>query len=211
MPSPRARSYSSPPLTTVAIASLCCLLAAALTFAAAPARRPAAPPQTSVAPARPFVNANPWNNKVVLQAFWWDCENARYPNDWYTYLAKLAPRLKAMGFDAIYLPPPSKGNSGTGGMGYDLFDHYDIGGKNQKGSVGTRFGTQDSLLRLVAVAHANGLDVHHDIVLNHVFGGEADPNLPAGWPGDKHKRFRYAAFGGPGAGPLAQGVARLPP
>ena len=36
---------------------------------------------------------NPWNGKVVLQAFWWDARNDRYPQNWYTYLAKLAPRL----------------------------------------------------------------------------------------------------------------------
>jgi alpha-amylase len=140
--------------------------------------------------------AEPERGKVVFQAFWWDCENQRYPGDWYTYLAKLVPRLKALGVDAIYLPPPSKGNSGTGGMGYDLFDHYDLGNKRQKGSVGTRFGDQDALLRLIAVAHANGLDVHLDIVLNHVVGGRSIRTRAA----TGTKRFRYVGFGGAGAG-----------
>ena len=45
--------------------------------------------------------SNPWNGKVVLEAFWWNCWNGNYPHDWYTYLAKLAPRLAAMGFDGI--------------------------------------------------------------------------------------------------------------
>jgi alpha-amylase len=136
--------------------------------------------------------ANPWNGKVVLQAFWWDVRNDAYPHGWYTYLAKLAPRLRRLGFDGIWIPPPSKGNSGGFSMGYDVFDHYDLGEKDQKGSVATRFGNQDELLRLVAVAHANGLEVYPDIVLNHTIGGREDPDAP----GDKFKRFRYRGFGG---------------
>jgi len=54
------------------------------------------------------IKANPWNGKVVLQCFWWDCKNQRYQTSpdgtggWYTYLAKLAPRLRDMGFDGIW-------------------------------------------------------------------------------------------------------------
>jgi alpha-amylase len=140
--------------------------------------------------------SNPWNGKAVLQAFWWDCWNDRYPQDWYTYLAKLSPRLRRMGFDAIWIPPPTKGNAGINSMGYDIFDHYDLGEKDQKGTVATRFGNKDSLLRLVAVAHANGLEVYPDIVLNHVIGGEKDPAAA----GDPFKQFRYRSFSQPSGG-----------
>lgn len=142
----------------------------------------------SLFPANTF--SNPWNGKVVMQAFWWDCWNEKYPRDWYTFLAKLSPRLRELGVDGIWIPSPAKGNAGINSMGYDLYDHYDLGDKDQKGSVATRFGDKDSLLRLVAVAHANGLEVYPDIVLNHVIGGEADPAAP----GDKFKRFRYPGF-----------------
>lgn len=134
--------------------------------------------------------SNPWNGKVVFQAFWWDCWNEKYPQDWYTYLAKLSPRLRELGFDGIWIPSPAKGNAGISSMGYDLFDHYDLGDKNQKGTVATRFGNKDSLLRLIAVAHANGLEVYPDIVLNHVIGGEADPAAPD----DQFKQFRYQGY-----------------
>lgn len=140
--------------------------------------------------------ANPWNGKVVFQAFWWDCWNERYPGDWYTYLAKLMPRLRAMGFDGLWIPSPIKGDAGSFSMGYDPFDHYDLGEKDQKGTVATRFGTKDSLLRLVAVAHANGLEIYPEIILNHVKGGMEDPRAP----GDRFKKFRYVGFGGPAAG-----------
>jgi hypothetical protein len=123
--------------------------------------------------------SNPWNGKVILEAFWWDCWNASYPNDWYSYLAKLAPRLKNLGLDGIWIPPPCKGSSpAENNMGYFPFDYYDLGQKDQQGSVNTRFGTLDSLLRLVAIAHANGLEVYPDIVLDHCDGGSMDNSSP---------------------------------
>jgi len=150
----------------------------------------------------PSVLANPWNGKVVLEGFWWNCENTNYQTDadgtggWYTYLAKLAPRLRDMGFDGVWVPPPAKAASGRAGMGYDLYDHYDLGNKFQKGTTGTRFGDQDAFLRMIAVAHANGLEVYPDIVLNHMSGGNEDPNAP----GNKFKTFQYAGCGGPQIG-----------
>jgi alpha-amylase len=160
--------------------------------------------------------ANPWNGKVILQAFWWDCKNEQYQTNpdgtggWYTYLAKLAPRLRDMGFDGIWVPPPCKAASGSGGMGYDLFDHYDLGQKSQKNTTGTRFGNLDEFLRLVAVAHAAGLEIYPDIVLNHMIGGEFDPTAPdllkdpehPGWGKvSRDKKFHYAGFGVDGRWP----------
>jgi hypothetical protein len=66
--------------------------------------------------------------------------------------------------------------------------------------VATRFGSQGSLLRLVAVAHANELEVYPDIVLNHVIGGKEDPQAPD----DKFKKFRYVSFSGPHSGRWAK-------
>ena len=104
--------------------------------------------------------ANPWNGKVVLEAFWWNCWNSNYPHAWYTYLAKLAHRIAALGFDGIWTMPPCKYTSAVNNMGYTPYDYYDLGQKNQTGAVSTRFGAMDAFLRLVAVAHANGLEVY---------------------------------------------------
>ena len=53
--------------------------------------------------------------QVVLQGFWWDYSNANYPNGWANYIADLAPRLKAMGIDAVWMPPTIKSpNQGNG-------------------------------------------------------------------------------------------------
>lgn len=145
-------------------------------------------------------SGNPWNGKVVLQGFWWGAESQNYPGDWYTYLAKLSPRLRDMGFDGIWIPSPLKGWQGQNDMGYGVYDHYDLGDKKQKNTVATRFGSKDSLLRFIAVAHANGLEVYPDIVLNHVIGGDLDGNAP----GDKFKKFRYVGYAGPQAGRWAK-------
>ena len=118
--------------------------------------------------------ANPWNAKVVLQGFWWNYWNNNYPNDWATYLADLAPRLRAMGIDAVWIPPTVKNQNATGSVGYAPFDHYDLGDKFQCGSTPTRFGDKDAYLRMVAVLHANGIEVIQDMVWNHLNGAGSE-------------------------------------
>ncbi len=139
----------------------------------------------------PLQAQNPWNGKVVLQGFWWDYHNDNFPNAWADYLTELAPRLREIGIDAVWTPPPSKGIGGTFDVGYGVYDHYDLGDKRQKNTTATRFGNKDQLLRMVAVLHANGLDAIFDIVLNHSIGAQSlDPTAP----GDQWKNFRYASF-----------------
>lgn len=142
---------------------------------------------------------NPWNGKVILQGFWWDYWNNNYPNAWSNYLTELAPRLRDLGIDGVWIPPTIK-NGSTNSNGYSPFDHYDLGDKYQKGSLRTRVGTKDELLRMVAVLHANGIEVIQDIVLNHLdnagsntgAGGE-DP-LANNSDGNKYKNFRYVSY-----------------
>ncbi|MEZ4685524.1 MAG: alpha-amylase family glycosyl hydrolase, partial [Bacteroidia bacterium] len=140
------------------------------------------------------------------QAYWWDYWNNNYQNDWAGYLTELAPRLRAMGVDAVWIPPVYK-NASTSSVGYSPFDHYDLGDKYQKGSVTTRFGDKDALLRMVATMHANGIEVIGDVVLNHVdaagstngSGGQdafALSNYNDGST-NGYKNFRYACYGTP--------------
>jgi alpha-amylase len=105
--------------------------------------------------------------QLVLQGFWWDYWNTDFPNDWANYLTELAPRLKQLGIDAVWIPPSVK-NTGTNSVGYSPFDNYDLGDKYQKNSTNTRIGDKDELLRMVAVMKANGIDVIQDVVLNPV-------------------------------------------
>ena len=111
--------------------------------------------------------------KVVFQAFWWDYWNENFRFGWTNYLTELAPRLKAAGFNAIWIPPAIK-QASPDFVGYMPFDNYDLGDKRQKGNghplndrMRTRIGTKDEVLRMIAVMHANGIEVIHDVVLNH--------------------------------------------
>ena len=149
------------------------------------------------------------HKKVVLQAFWWDYWNDNYPNAYANYLTELAPRLKKYGINAVWVPAFYKNKDATGSMGYSPFDHYDLGDKYQKGSVTTRFGTKDDVLRMIAVMHANGIEVLEDIVLNHVDGagserkgadGGEDPQARD----NKWKNFRYVSY----ATPVGDGSAQ---
>ncbi len=143
--------------------------------------------------------------RVVLQGFWWDYYNANYPFKWADYLAELAPRLKAMGVDAVWIPPTPKNKNATNDVGYSPFDQYDLGDKYQKGATRTRVGTKDEFLRMVAVLHANGIEVVQDVVLNHTDGagtttGAAgqDPETTYSMQSNSgYKTFRYSSFNSP--------------
>lgn len=146
--------------------------------------------------ALPIQAADP-EKKVILQAFWWDYWNSNFENSYANYLTELAPRLRELDINAVWVPPFVK-NTGTNSVGYSPFDFYDLGDKYQKGSVTTRFGTKDDVLRMIAVMHANGIEVIADAVVNHTVGaggenngaGGEDPNA---WD-DKWKNFRYVCY-----------------
>lgn len=140
--------------------------------------------------------------KTLFQGFWWDYHNNNFNNKWANYLTELAPRLRSMGIDAIWIPPSVKNQDfGQKGVGYAPYDHYDLGDKFQKNDAFTRLGTKDELLRMIAVMHANGIEVIQDIVPNHVIGagsdnggGGQDPAAPVISCTDNWKNFRYSCY-----------------
>jgi alpha-amylase len=110
---------------------------------------------------------------------------------WWDHLARDAHAFRRAGFTAVWLPPVWKGASGIQSVGYDPFDDYDLGSKDQRGTVPTRYGTREQLARCVAMLRANGLDVYVDLVEHHRGGGS----------GPEGKTFRYVdAEGRPGGG-----------
>ena len=119
---------------------------------------------------------------VLLQGYFRD---ATVPGkSWWDNLSEKAHELSSAGFTAVWIPPVLKGNSGGFSTGFDPFDDYDIGSKDQKGTLPSHWGKREELQRTVAIMRANGLDVYVDTVLNHRNGD----------PGDR--QFRYTdAFG----------------
>lgn len=162
------------------------------------------------------------NKRVILQAFWWEgvagggigpgYRNDNYPLGWFNYLADLAPRLRASGIDAVWIPPTIKNAVGaaclgedrstnpstcTKGLvpvlpsvafGYAPFDFYDLGDKYQKGSLRTKLGTKDEFLRMLAAMHANGIEVIQDVVFNQLTAA-GSALLESAGPGTTQDRF----------------------
>ncbi|RYZ66150.1 MAG: hypothetical protein EOP09_13125, partial [Proteobacteria bacterium] len=103
---------------------------------------------------------------VILQGFYWDAQS-NWENPWWNRLAGQGPELAAAGFTAIWLPPALKSASGGFSVGYDPFDDYDLGKKDQRGTIPTRWGTKTQLVNAVSKLRANGFDVYLDFVLAH--------------------------------------------
>lgn len=79
--------------------------------------------------------------------------------------------VKSLGFTAIWITPHVK-NAGVDYHGYAAVDFY---------QVDPHFGTQETLKRLVSEAHARGLKVIFDMVVNHTGPGNPLVTEKPGW------------------------------
>lgn len=114
---------------------------------------------------------------VLMEGFYTNVPSGGSNPYWWDTLSGKANEIRLAGFTAIWLPPCLKGNSGGYSTGYDPFDDYDIGSKNQKGTIPTHYGTREQLEKCVATLRANGLDVYLDIVNNHRDGDDGYYNF----------------------------------
>lgn len=116
------------------------------------------------------LSATGLENEVMMQYFHW-----YLPADGtlWTQFESNASDLVAAGITAVWLPPAYKGAAGSSDVGYGVYDLYDLGEFNQKGSVRTKYGTRDQYLSAISTAHSNGLKVYADVVFNHKGGADA--------------------------------------
>ena len=124
-------------------------------------------------------------DKAHVKDFWWD------------HLAAQAKAAAGRRVHRRLAAGSDQGASGTSSFGFDVFDDYDLGSKDQKGAVPTRYGTREQLARCVAILRANGIDVYLDLVENQRMGGDgpggftfrykdADGKVPGGrFPKDR--------------------------
>jgi len=82
------------------------------------------------------------------------------------HLKNDAKNLAALGVSGVWLPPCCKGTS-SNDIGYGVYDLYDLGEFDQKGTVPTKYGDKASLKAAVDALHKAGLYVYADVVLNH--------------------------------------------
>ena len=106
---------------------------------------------------------------TMMQLFHW-----YVPNDgtFWKQIKNEARHLSTLGINAVWLPPAHKGKDGGVSSGYDVYDIYDLGEFDQKGSVRTKFGTKQELKEAIDELHKNGIQVYVDIVLNHMGGAD---------------------------------------
>jgi alpha-amylase len=127
-------------------------------------------------------------NGVMFQFFHYFLRPQDRPVLW-ERLRDEADNLRASGIDALWIPPPQKCDSGTWSVGYDVFDHFDLGAYEQKGTTPTKYGTEDQLHAAINALHGFELvggqlrqrpgvryvAVYVDVVLNQMFGGDTEP------------------------------------
>jgi glycosidase len=90
----------------------------------------------------------------------------QYFNISWRELAEKMPELAEVGYGAMWLPPPTKASGGLS-VGYDLWDPFDIGGKDQRNTISTRYGTESDLQLMVETAHRFGIKIYWDNIMNH--------------------------------------------
>lgn len=95
------------------------------------------------------------------------------------HAAKEAARLAEDGVNMVWLPPAYKGASGKDDVGYGVYDTYDLGEFDQKGSIPTKYGTKEEYLKAVSGLKKAGIEVLGDIVLNHRMGADETERVEA--------------------------------
>lgn len=85
----------------------------------------------------------------------------------WTDLTQKMPEIAEAGYDSLWVPNPAKAESGAYSAGYDLFDPFDLGNLNQRGTIATQWGTGAQLIQMVQTAHRFGIRVYFDNVMNH--------------------------------------------
>jgi len=114
------------------------------------------------------------NNSTIFQFFHW-----YYPSDgalWNT-CAKQATFLATLGIDYVWLPPAYKSAYGKEEPGYAVYDLFDLGEFDQKGTVATRYGTKEEYINCIKALHASGIKVLADVVLNHRLGADQQESI----------------------------------
>lgn len=115
-------------------------------------------------------------NGIMLQTFEW---HSPEDGSFYNKLREMMPELAGRGFTGFWLPPCFKSKGGTHDVGYGIYDLWDLGEFDQKGTLRTKYGSKEEYLNLIKAIHENGCEAYADIVLNHKGGADYTENFEA--------------------------------
>lgn len=107
-------------------------------------------------------------NPVIMQYFEW-----YLPSDGqhWNRLKDDAAHLADMGINQVWMPPAFKA-TGENDVGYGIYDLYDLGEFDQKGTIRTKYGTKEEYLAAIKALKEQGIKPIADIVLNHKAHGD---------------------------------------
>lgn len=115
-------------------------------------------------------------NGTMIQFYHW-----YLPSDgsFWKEVKEKAEELSQLGINAVWLPPAFKATTGGYSVGYDVYDLYDLGEFDQKGTVRTKYGTKEEYIAAIKALQAKGIQAIVDVVLNHLGGGDETENVMA--------------------------------
>ena len=115
------------------------------------------------------------DNPCIFQFFHW-----YYPADGSLWkkVAAAAPIMTELGITHVWLPPAYKSADGEKGVGYGVYDLFDLGEFNQKGSVRTKYGTKEEFILCIRALQRHNVQVLADVVLNHKQGADELERIP---------------------------------
>lgn len=116
------------------------------------------------------------HNGTMMQFFHW---YTPADGSLWRQLAEQAASLAEAGITAVWLPPAYKGAGGTEDTGYGVYDLFDLGEFDQKGTTRTKYGTRDEYLQAIQAAHKAGIQVYADIAFNHKMGADEEEEVKA--------------------------------
>ena len=108
-------------------------------------------------------------NGTLMQYFHWYTSN---DGTHWKKVKEEAENLAQTGITALWLPPAFKASNGINDVGYGVYDLYDLGEFDQKGTIRTKYGTKDEFLEAVKAAQKAGIQIYADLVLNHKAGAD---------------------------------------
>lgn len=102
-------------------------------------------------------------NKTAMQYFEW-----YLPSDGqhWTRLSQDAQHLSDLGISHVWMPPAFKATN-KDDVGYGIYDLFDLGEFDQKGTVRTKYGFKEDYLQAIQKLKSVGIVPMADVVLNH--------------------------------------------
>jgi alpha-amylase len=122
-----------------------------------------------------ITNKSLMKNQTIFQLFHWYISQ---DGQFWKHCEEQSAYLATLGVTHAWLPPAYKSWRGVHEPGYAVYDLFDLGEFEQKGTTRTKYGTKEEYLAAIKTLQRSGISVIADIVLNHKSGGDEKEKVP---------------------------------